>query len=213
MVNCIFVAVRNKSGREFNFQWRIMYQVTQFFGRSIIAVILLVALASSSKPKLVKQKVGNDITVAIPGDWLPMDENDLIRRYPSVRAPLAAFTNEERLADFTVNISATQWPDTDANMAQKFFKSGIANLFDRVDFIAEGSKVVGKRKFIWYEFDSIVNGSGENTSLRDPVRKYSYILYSLEPGRTLVFSFNCPQRQKAQWQSVAKAMMAEIRIK
>ena len=67
-----------------------------------------------------------------------MDALDFTQRYPSVRAPLAAYTDEDRLVDFSVNISATQWPDTDLELAQKFFKAGVVNMFDRVEMIKEG---------------------------------------------------------------------------
>ncbi|HEX8040501.1 MAG TPA: hypothetical protein VF490_15185, partial [Chryseosolibacter sp.] len=78
-------------------------------GKFFLFIALFFPLAD--QPKLVKKKITDDITVLLPQTWRPMDDLDFTERYPSVRAPLAAFTNEERTADFSVNISATRWPD------------------------------------------------------------------------------------------------------
>jgi hypothetical protein len=142
-----------------------------------------------------------------------MDGLDFTERYPSVRAPLAAFTNEERLVDFSVNISATQWPDTNVDIAKQFFKSSLMNMFDRVEIIHEGIHELHGKKFIYFEFESRVNGNRAQEGQTDPVMRYSYLQYLVEPKRTLVFSFNCPKREREQWQATANAMMKSIRVK
>src|SRR5687767_6147164 len=124
-----------------------------------IFLVFLLFFFSFDKPKLVKTKVTDDITVSIPKGWKPMDGVDFTERYPSVRAPLAAYTNEERMADFSVNISATQWPDANAEIARQFFKASVMNMFDRVEMISEGIHEVNKRKYIFFEFESRVNGT------------------------------------------------------
>ena len=174
-------------------------------------LIALVFIAAEN-PKLVKIKVTDEITVSIPKGWNAMDALDFTQRYPSVRAPLAAFTNEDRLVDFSVNISATQWPDTDLELAQKFFKAGVMNMFDRVEMIQEGIYEVNKKKFIFFEFDSRISGTRQE-GFQEPVLRYTYIQYLLEPGKTLVFSFNCSRREKQDWQETARAIMKSIKVK
>ena len=174
-------------------------------------LIALVSMAAD-RPKLVKVKVSDAITVSIPKGWNAMDALDFTQRYPSVRAPLAGYTNEERTIDFSVNVSATQWPDTDLELAQKFFKAGVLNMFDRVEMIKEGIYEVNKKKFIFFEFDSRINGR-QQEGLQDPVLRYTYIQYLIEPGKALVFSFNCPRRQKEEWQETARLMMKSIKVK
>jgi hypothetical protein len=164
-------------------------------------------------PKLVKTKIGKDMTVSIPAGWRAMDGMDFTERYPSVRAPLAAFTNNERLVDFSVNISATQWPDADLEMASKFFKASLMNMFDKVEIISEGIRDIKGKKFIYFEFESRVNGNKANEGLTDPVLKYSYLQYLVEKNRTIVFSFNSPKRQREEWQETASAIMKSIRVK
>jgi hypothetical protein len=176
-------------------------------------LLFSLVLVGFDQPKMVKTKIADGITVSIPQGWRPMDGLDFTDRYPSVRAPLAAFTNEERLVDFSVNISATRWPDSNHALAQQFFKASVSNMFDRVDFLTEGVKTVHGKKFIYFEFESRVNGNRTKEGEHDPMVKYTYLQYYLEPGRTLVFSFNAPKRDKELWQSTAQAIMTSVKIK
>jgi hypothetical protein len=115
--------------------------------------------------------------------------------------------------DFSVNLSATQWPDANLELARKFFKASIYNLFDDVDMIAEGVREVNGRSFIFFEFESRVKGDAREPGLAEPVLKYSFLQYAIEPGRTLVFSFHCPRRLRQEWQPTAHAIMNSIKLK
>ena len=174
---------------------------------------LVLFFIAADKAKLMKVKVNDAITVSVPKDWLPMQEEDMIQRYPSVRAPLLAYTNQERVADFSVNISATQWPDDDVELAKKFFKAGLVNTFDRVDMIDEGVHQIRGKKLIFFEFESRINGNRQQEGQKDPVVRYTYIQYFIEPGKAIVFSFSCPHRDREQWQETAREMMGAVRIK
>lgn len=174
--------------------------------------VLVLTLMAADRPKLMKVKVNDAITISVPKEWHAMDALDFTQRYPSVRAPLAAYTNMDRTIDFAVNISATQWPDNDLEIAQKFFKASVLSMFDRVEMIGEGIHEVNKKKFIFFEFDSRLNGTRQE-GFRDPVLRYTYIQYLVEPGKALVFSFNCPRREKEEWQETAREMMNSIKIK
>jgi hypothetical protein len=180
-------------------------------GRVFLVISLI--LTGFDQPKLVKTKIADGMTVSIPQGWRPMDGLDFTDRYPSVRAPIAAFTNEERMVDFSVNISATRWPDSNLPLAQQFFKSSLGNMFDKVEMISEGIREVHGKKFVYFEFESRVNGSRAKQEQRDPIQKYVYLQYLIEPGRTLVFSFNAPKRERETWSGVAEAMMKSIKIK
>src|SRR5580698_1853640 len=75
------------------------------------ALLFLLPGATGSPPKLLKTNLSNGITILLPEQLKPMTPEDIALRFPSVRAPLGAFTNDDRLVDFSANISATQWPD------------------------------------------------------------------------------------------------------
>ena len=176
-------------------------------------MITFVAMMSFTPPKLVKTQIAEGITVSLPKDFRPMDAMDFTERYPSVRAPIAAYTNENRDVDFSLNVSATQWPDADAALAQKFFKASLFHMFDRVEMVREGIREVNGKKFIFFEFESRVNGTRQDEALRSPVLRYSYMVYKVDPVKTLVFSFNCPQRLRKDWEATAQAIMKSIKIK
>jgi hypothetical protein len=178
-----------------------------------LLLFLLIGLVGFAQPKLVKTKIADGITASIPLGWRPMDEMDFRERYRSVRAPIAAYTNEERTIDFSVNISATQWPDANVEVAQSFFKASLKNMFDGVEFISEGVQEIKGKKFVYFEFESRINGNPAKQEQRDPILKYSYQQYLVEKNRTLVFSFNCSRKDKQEWQPIAKEMMKSIRIK
>lgn len=181
--------------------------------RKVLFFFVVFSCFSFSEPKLVKTKISDDITVLVPKTFRPMDEMDLVQRYPSVRRPVAAYTNMEREVDFSVNISATQWPDGDIAIAQKFFKAGISNLFDDVEMIAEEIREVHGQQFIFFEFESRVRGDRRELGLESPVMRYTCQQYLVQPGRTLVFSFSCPRRIRADWQTSAHKMMEGIRVR
>jgi hypothetical protein len=189
-----------------------MQKIKSVMVKGLFCLVSLI-LVSFSPPKLIKTKVGDGITIQVPTGWRPMDNLDFTERYPSVRAPLAAYTDEQRLIDLSVNISATQWPDKDAELAKGFFKASLYNMFDKVDMIQEGIRESHGKKFIFFEFNSRVNGNRKNEELKDPVLKYSYVEYYLEKGRTLVFSFNCPKNQQQAWQETARKMMQGVQVK
>jgi hypothetical protein len=79
--------------------------------------------------------------------------------------------------------------------------------------IDEGVHEVNKKKFIYFEFNSRLNGMRQDEGTKDPVLRYTYIQYLVEPGRTLVFSFNCPRRMQEEWQETARQMMLKIKAK
>jgi hypothetical protein len=181
--------------------------------RKFLLSLSIIALFAFSPSKLVKTKVAEGITISIPTELQPMTEDDIILRYPSVRAPLAAYTDINRTLDFSVNISATQWPDANLEMASKFFKASITNLYDRVDYINEGIHTVHKKKFIFFEFESRVNGNKMALGEQQPVFRYTYIQYLIEPNRTLVISFNCPKAMREDWQETVRSMMKSVKVK
>jgi hypothetical protein len=181
-----------------------MMKTTAFIG-----LFLLTAFAPT---KWVKNKLPEGVTVSVPDNMLPMTPEDMAQRFPSVRAPLGAFTNTDRITDFSVNISATTWPDGDVELASKFFRSSLQNLYDRLDMISEGTQMINKKKFIFFEFESRTSGDPRKQGQQDPILKYTYIQYLLLNDKTLVFSFACPKEQKAEWQPIAHEMMKRIQV-
>jgi hypothetical protein len=181
--------------------------------KNLSIIIIFLIATSFASTGLVKTKVSDGVTVSLPATLYPMTPDDIAQRYPSVRAPLGAYTNQERTIDFSVNISATNWPDGDVEMAQKFFKSGLYNLYDKVDLIGEGTQLLKKKKFIYFEFESRISGDRRKQGYQDPILKYTFIQYLVEKERTLVFTFSCPKDQRDDWQETARAIMRSVRVR
>jgi len=181
--------------------------------RKVFLPLFIVTIFAFSPSKLVKTKVADGITISLPTELQPMTPDDIVLRYPSVRAPLAAYTDLNRTLDFSINVSATQWPDANLDMARKFFRSSITNLYDRVDFLQEGIQTIHKKKFIFFEFESRINGNKMSLGEQQAVFRYTYIQYLIEPNRTLVISFNCPKGMREDWQETVHAMMSSVKIK
>jgi hypothetical protein len=181
--------------------------------RRILIFLILLAIWSFDSPRLIRVKVTDDISMLLPKEFRPMDELDLSQRFPSVRKPLAAYTNYERDVAVSVNISATQWPDADVAVAKKFFKTSVLNAFDNVDLIDEGIHEIRNKKLIYFEFESRIKGNPRELGQQDAILNYSYVQYLVEPDRTLVFSFHCPRRLRKDWQDIAHKMMSSIKLK
>jgi hypothetical protein len=181
--------------------------------KTFLFCIALSLLLVASTPALVKTKVNDKISVSLPTGFYAMTPEDITQRMPSVRAPIGAYTNQDRVVDFSVNVSATQWPDANQEIAAKFFKSALHNLYDRVEIIDEGIQKVHKKNFIYFEFESRTNSSQRVEGGSEPIMKYTFIQYLVESDRTLVFSFNCPRNQREDWQEIARAVMKTVRVK
>jgi len=177
-------------------------------------LVLLGGLLTGAAPhKLIRTKITPGITVSRPAELFAMTPEDLAQRYPSVRAPLAAFTNEMRVVDFSVNTSATQWSVNDVPLARQFFKAGITNLYDRVDFLGEGIEKWNKRDFIFFEFNSRMHGDKRGLGTTEPILKYHLVAYHIQNNRTLVFSFACPREVQTDWQETARAVFRTITVR
>ncbi len=190
-----------------------MENITRNRLTTLLLLIGIVLCSFDAGTKLVRIKISEDLSVLLPKEFRPMDDLDFLQRYPSVRSPVAAYTNPDREVDFSINISASQWPDANLEMAQKFFKASVLNMFDNVELIGEGIHEVHGKNLIFFEFESRVKGDASKQELRSPVLNYTYIQYLVEPGRTLVFSFNCPRRIRPDWQETAHKIMTSIRFK
>ena len=122
---------------------------------SFLLCILLIA-SSFQDIKLKKTKVSDAITVSLPESFYPMAPQDIAQRYPSVRKPIAAYTNDQMLVDFSINQSASMWRQSDIEMAKSFMKSSVMNMFDSVEFIQEDIREINGHNYIVFEIISII---------------------------------------------------------
>lgn len=178
--------------------------------RKLLLFVVFLGLFGFSTDKLVKAKLNDKVTVYIPENFTPMTKEDMELRYESYRLPLALYTDPNRLADFGVNRSYSRWQPEDLEMMGQFYEASILELYDKVDFIDKGMKEVNGHKFVFFEFESVVFPDND---FQDSARKYTYLMYGLSEGTTYLFNFTCSQNLQEEWQSTARAMMNQVKLK
>ncbi|MDH5365703.1 MAG: hypothetical protein OEW67_01860 [Cyclobacteriaceae bacterium] len=176
----------------------------------VIALVLLPLLSFQNVGKLVKTKFTENISGLIPENFFVMTQGDIIRRIPSSQTPLAAYTDEARLMDFSINVSVSKWKKEDINIAKDFFKASVFNLYDEVNLLKEEMKIINGKAFAVFEFESLLKGDGVS---QKNLRKYTYIQYTIQGNNAYVFSFNSPLQLKKKWQLAATEMMDNVKMK
>lgn len=161
----------------------------------------------------VKTEVAEGITLSLPRSFIPVPENMIDQKYLSARKPIAAYTSEDQSADLGINTSNARWQADDLPMLQSFYRSSIMALYDEVNFLKEDIAKINGKDFAVFEFVSLVRPAENALATQRPIRKYTYIQYTLHNGKTYVFNFNCPAEQQSQWQETASTIMQSVRIK
>lgn len=175
----------------------------------LILFALLISFATNAQ-KLVKAKLDDNIVVKIPKNLIPMSEQDKAQRYQSARLPIALYTDEDRLLDFGVNRAYSIWQESDLEMMLEFYEASIIELYDKVKFIKKEIAEINGRKFVAFEFESVVYP--ENDFQRN-ITKYTNLMYTLKGGTTYVFNFTCEKSVQNQWQGTAKEIMSSVKLK
>jgi hypothetical protein len=123
------------------------------------------------------------------------------------------YTNPDRVVDFGFNQTQTRWRHEDLPLLQKFYKSSIVSLYSKVNFIQETTATVNKRNFVVFEFISELVDEDQNSLKKGSVvKQYSYMQYTIENNKVLVFNFTCPANLKKEWQEIARQVMATVKI-
>ena len=181
--------------------------------RKILVLFALLLFISSPQSKLVKTKINDRITVSLPIDFFEVPETELASKYISYRNPIAAYTDISTKIDFVVNNSVAKWRPSDIELMKSFYKTNIAALYDKVDFIAEKTEEINKRDFVVFEFISTILPDENSFRNEPPVVRYNYLQYVIVKGDIFLFNFNAPVSLKDQWYYTVHEMMHSIKIK
>lgn len=176
-------------------------------------IFLLFILCGFDGFKLVKTKITKEVTISLPADFVPMTDDDMANKYFTPQKPTAMYTNPDRVVDFGFNQTQTRWRIEDLPLLQKFYKSSIVSMYSKVNFIQETTAIVNKRNFVVFEFVSeLVDEDPNSLKKGSVVKQYSYVQYTIENNKILVFNFTCPAQMKNTWQEVARQVMSTIKI-
>lgn len=175
------------------------------------ATLLLFGYAQSHSLK--KIKINKEITVSLPDELVPMSEGQRIQKYVSNREPIAMYTSIDGFTDFGININSSNWTTGDYDVLRKFYRSGILNLYDDVDFYQDTVQYFDERQFITFEFRGSLYGKEDSFRKNQSVNKYVYIAYTIQEDRVLLFNLSTPYAYRNQWRQTAQSIMESIKIK
>ena len=178
-----------------------------------VCTILVAVLSVKAQPAMVKTKIGEEITISLPEDFVPMTDEDFASRFISPKKPIAVYTNHQRVVEFSINESNTTWEEKDLELMKSFYRSSILSLYDQVKFLQEEIQDINKKKYVVFEFSSRVKGNKESLANQRDVKKYTYIQYTIKNGKTILLNFSCPLRDQQYWQPVVKQVMGSVRLK
>ena len=180
--------------------------------RILILTIFLCSFLPSHSQKLVATKIGDDISMKIPAEFINMSNRDRMEVVASSKVPLGMFSTESQEVTLGINDNPMQWTSADTDVIYGFYKASINALFDEIEFIQDGKTEINGREFIVFEFVSTVRD--ENVfSTKSGERNYTYIQYTSYNDQVLLFNFGCPARLKFEWEDIAKEIMQSVRIR
>lgn len=166
-----------------------------------------------SQGSLKRQKVTKEISMKIPAAFIPMDIRQQRIKYVSDREPVAMYTTEDGNVDLGINMASTMWGSADLDILHDFYKAGILNLYDQVDFAQDTVRTINDRQYIVFEFNAYLTGEDNSFARQAGLSKYIYIQYTLREGSVLLFNFSAPARARQTWEAVASEMMNSVQIK
>lgn len=185
---------------------------TRFLFRALPLLLAVLLLAAFAPPKLRKTTIAKNLTVGVPDTFMPLPDDGIAAKFPAQRKPLGAFTSPNGRIDFSVTQKPTSFNNQDYALLLKIYKASIQNMYSKVEFLAEDIRTINKKDFVVLEFVSTVNDTRRGSNLA-PIRRYQSVQYAIEGDQQYIFTFTAPVDEQAQWQPVARAIMASVVLK
>lgn len=157
-----------------------------------------------------KTKLAEGARVSLPEGFRVMTDGEMKQKYPNFHKPIVMMTSKDDAADFGYNISFNQW-GRNLKLLKEFMKSNHTFYFTDIQYLQDTIITQGKRNFVVLEFVSFTQNKETDREL-PPIRTYSYMMYTVEDNRILIFNYTCPARLMDKWRQAAPAVMSSIRI-
>jgi hypothetical protein len=165
---------------------------------------------SQSKPVLQTVKIDKVLTIKVPENYVPLNDDQIADKMIASRKPLLAYSSPSGTTDITVavgNSNKNPWKDEDLKMMAQFQKANIMQLFTNVSMIQEKIVKVKGQQFAVFEFVSEVKEKG-----KQPLRKFHHIRYTIRRSNVLILSFICPESERGLQESLAREVMDSVRF-
>lgn len=166
-------------------------------------------------PSMKKEVVNELITVALPKSFRLMTDDEVVAEYTVYRKPLAMYRDEQAPVHYGVNMSTSRWENKDLVILKSFYKATLLDLYSDIDFSQDTLITRGDYQYAVFEFTSAVKQTEREASIisANPIRRYTYIQYTVVNGNVMVFNFSCTANLEYKWAETAKAMMEGIELK
>ena len=163
---------------------------------------LLMAARPASEIELIKKRVLSErVEVLIPKGFEVMTEQQMDFAYAHASSrPSVVFTNNN-LVSLAFNYSDNE-ADQDmvavyeANFAKTYHKQ-----YQKTTWFGEGVKEIGGRKVGYLEFMKPEMGH----------EVYQLVFFTDVQGKLLICTFNCADRQKPEWEPLAKKILNSLK--
>ena len=184
--------------------------------KNLFALAITAILGGWSLPPrdFVRTDIYEGISVDLPKSFQPMTEAQLQENYLAARRPLAAYTDPNQQVAFGLNVLNTRWQPGDLPMLKDFYRASLLELYDEVKFLTEAVGEVNGQPFAVFEFVLTVRPAEDETSFinQKPIRRYTYVQYTVHQQKTWVFDFSAPARDQSTWQPAARHLMESVRM-
>lgn len=178
-----------------------------------ILLILLPLLFPGQTTKFVRVKASDEISLRIPEDFVALSDGAVFERHGHYRGPVAFYTDPMGEVDFSISQNASRWREQDIEIYKDFYKSNILSLHDDVEFFREEVRDVRGQQFAVFEFVSMLKGDEKSFRNTGVLSKYTYILYTVYNGTTIIFNFTSEARNRNRWTPIVNEIMAGITLK
>ena len=163
---------------------------------------LLMAARPAAEIELIKKHVLSErVEVLIPKGFEVMTEQQMDFTYAHASSrPSVVFTNNN-LVSLAFNYSDNEADQDMVEVYENNFAKAYHKQYKQATFFGEGVKEVGSRKVGFIEYMKPEMGH----------EVYTLVFFTDVQGKLLICTFNCADRQKPEWEPLAKKIMASLK--
>jgi hypothetical protein len=145
--------------------------------------------------------IANKLEIEIPITFDKMSEDVLQKKYPSTNPPQIAYTNDKTTINIAFSETLNAIKDEQIPQAKDSLKNAI--------------KANAKA---WYD-DGALKVNGKNVAYLDFLSQaidckiYNHMMMMEVDNKLVIISFNCLEKDKQDWQPIAREIMNSIKVK
>ena len=197
-----------------------------------VLFILLTALVlvSAQSVKLKKVELRNKRgTIKAPVTLTQLKDEEIIQRYGFLHLPLLMFSDQSTNVTYSISERIDSLSQSskikyasvqgegmgfqkDLAVEKSFFKSTISGNYETIKFLQDTILTIGKKQWIVLEFEGTMKGKSRKGSDLT-TDNYNYMQYLVEEHRKVTVSFNCPKREKQNWEAAIKKSVSTLKLK